>query len=685
MNEVELETLVGKLEGDGSSYQHMLEQAQHSVDEAADHVDRASHRIEGFGKTMRGFTEKAIAAVEVFGAGHWFKEAFEQFEEAESVAIRLHAVLEVNGRDVNKLTKEYTDYAEKLQETTTLEDDHILKLFQVAEGFNATGEAAKKAVRDAIALAAYTGQSEQAMLRLTTAAASGDLKTAQRFARMVKELRGVKDGAEFARRYQHLVDAGLKVSGELAETAGGRIKQLKVAWGNLLEVLGGAVSSVLTPVLRLLKDFTTWFGTLDKTTQVILLALPALIAMLGLLPFIFGAIEAVAAPFLAIMLNPWFLALAAGVAFVVYRLGGMAKTWELVKKAALDAWEWIQNRIAQFVLWVYPIWQAVDSFFSTGWRYVKTYARQAWEYVTGLWDQFTDWIGGIWQEVSDSTDVTWGDIQDIIQTTFIAAEFALDHFSEIAQAAATLLAFAFVSAGNDIKYLFTTEIPAYLDWFGDHWSEVLEGVIKLTGEVFGNLTQNIVAVFNNLPELIAGTVNFSDVWKPLETSLEKTLKTLPNVPKRPMTELEKQLLNDFINQAGALDDAFNTFRRNKLDEFTKDRQRGEVEREAEKEGEEFGNALFGGADKAAQKFDAALSRSLEAIARFNEYKEKLGGKTGLEGGAENKPIKIEAAAAAKGQEANARMKDQTDLLKQIRDGITKIGNNPPVVLENADL
>ncbi len=105
MNEVELETLVANLEGDGSSYEHMLDQAQHSVDKAAEHVEVASKKIEHFGETMRGFTEKAVAAVEIFGAGDWFKEAFSAFEHVEEVHIRLNAVLTVEAGQAGSLSR----------------------------------------------------------------------------------------------------------------------------------------------------------------------------------------------------------------------------------------------------------------------------------------------------------------------------------------------------------------------------------------------------------------------------------------------------------------------------------------------------------------------------------------------------------------------------------------------------
>lgn len=683
MNEVELETLVGKLEGDGSSYQHMLDQAQHSVDACAEHVDSASKRIEGFGKNMRGFTEKAIAAVEVFGAGHWFKEAFEQYEEAEAVGIRLNAVLEVNGRDVEKLKAEYTEYAEQLQETTTLEDDHILKLFQKAEGFRVTGDAAKRAVRDAAGLAAYTGQSEEAMLRLSAAMARGDVKGAMRFARLVPELRGIKNASEFAQQYEKLVQTGMKVSGELAETAGGRIKQLRVAWGNLLEVLGEAVSTVITPVLTGLREFTKWFGNLDKATQVVLLALPALIALLATLPFIFGAISTIAAPFLAILMNPVFLIAAAGVGVLVYQLGGFAKTWELVKTAALSAWDWIKRKTNEFVTWVYPIWQAVDSLFSKGWGYIKMYASQAWEWVKKEWAEVESFFADLWSVVSDNTEVTWKEIQEYIQNGFLVAEFALDHFSEIMELAWTTAQFGAEAFRADMEYLFTTTIPTYLDWFADHWKEVLYGVWNFQNEVMQNLVENLVNVFSNLDDLISGKVSLGDIWKPLQTSLEKTLSTLPEIADRPVTDLERSLIGKMQDQAGALIDKFRDFRDDKLKEFATPDWEVDVG-EAEKAGEDLGKSFSEGADKGLGKVDAAIANSVEGLSRFLDYKDKLDKKNenitdSGKGGGKAEAVKFNSG------EARAKDKEQTDIFKQMRDGINKLVDKPAVEFEGADL
>lgn len=69
MNDLELEAMVLRLMGDGSSYINMLQTAQSTTREAADNIEAAAGRIVGLGGTMRAFATTVTTALASIGLG----------------------------------------------------------------------------------------------------------------------------------------------------------------------------------------------------------------------------------------------------------------------------------------------------------------------------------------------------------------------------------------------------------------------------------------------------------------------------------------------------------------------------------------------------------------------------------------------------------------------------------------
>ncbi len=285
MNEVELESLLVRIKGDGEHYEGVLKHAQEATDR---------------------FVESVARAAEAYGIEEVMRSSFEKFEEFESVHRRLHATLEANGRDAAHLTEEYEGYAAALSKVSILSKDQGLRLLQEAEGFRVTGAAANQAAKEAAALAALTGHSADAMLRLTAAMSRGDLQMAERMGRLVPQLRGIRDSAEFAAQYTKLVAAGTKVMAEEADSAGGKLKKLGQAWEDVQIKLGAVVSEGLKPFLDhalrvadLLKDlppeFYEWAAGVGAATIAFLALGPALklisIAMSPLVSLVSGLFD----------------------------------------------------------------------------------------------------------------------------------------------------------------------------------------------------------------------------------------------------------------------------------------------------------------------------------------------------------------------------------------------------------
>lgn len=302
-NETELERLIVRLMGDASGYVKML-------DDAEKHTESAAHSIQlnlsylGAGAVAQGMV--AAHALEQLGhkffeLGHSVIHAWEEQEEAD---IRLRAALRANGREVDELFDDYAKFAGEMQRTTRLADEQVTALVKQAEAFDLTGDAAKRAVTDAVSLGAAAGVSAEATMRITTAMAKGDVERAMLFSRMIPQLRGVRDEQEYLATYQRLINAGWETEQELVGTLGGRMDQLRSAVSDLQEDYGKLISEAIAPVVGWLREAAVWFKSLDDETKETVVIVGTLLA--AMLPLLAG---------LAV-LGPAFAFLASGAALL---------------------------------------------------------------------------------------------------------------------------------------------------------------------------------------------------------------------------------------------------------------------------------------------------------------------------------------------------------------------------------
>lgn len=265
MNESELERMVVRIAGDGSDYQKMLKDAEGATKDTAKAVEDAGKKIEGAEQSLNHFASAAANAVVALGGLALLKDALGNFQEAEDIAVRLSAALEANGRDVEALTADYSDFAATLERTTTAEDDGIIKLLQTAETMGITGEAAKRAAKNAIALEGALGIDAQSAIRMTTALEQGH---AEMLGRFIPALRGIQDETEQAAKAQEILAKMFGAAEATAKTSSGAMKNLSRDFGNMLEDIGAVVATAIRPfidalsqLVAMLRELPGWVKT----------------------------------------------------------------------------------------------------------------------------------------------------------------------------------------------------------------------------------------------------------------------------------------------------------------------------------------------------------------------------------------------------------------------------------------
>jgi hypothetical protein len=286
--EVELERLVATLTADASTYLNMLKDAQQGAVEATKRIEESSKKIEGFGHHVEGFAGRAEEALKGIGLAIGLEKAFQKFEEAERLLIRLDAVIEANGEVVKTTVAGYKNLATELLRTGAVSKTTTLTLAKQAEGFGLTGEAANKAVKEALALAAFKDEAPEMMMRMAAAMATGDVETAQMFKRMIPELRRAKDETQFLSIYNKLVAAGMKVMGEEAGKLDGQMNRVSASLGALTKEIGGLVASGIEPFVKYIGIAVDWFNSIDATTRKYIVTGLVLLALVTPLTYVIG-------------------------------------------------------------------------------------------------------------------------------------------------------------------------------------------------------------------------------------------------------------------------------------------------------------------------------------------------------------------------------------------------------------
>jgi len=160
-----------------------------------------------------------------------------------------------------------------------------------------------------------------------------------------------------------------------------------------------------------------------------------------------------------------------------------------------------------------------------------------WESIVWVANQVSNLFSGSWMP-------SWEQMRDFVLDSLIMLEFGIRNWKTVVEVAFKGALLGLVKFGNEVHHHFTVRIPTVLMWLADNWRDVLFTMFDFATTIFINLSQNIVKVLKNLPKLIKGQVDFTDLWTPLTEGAVSTLKSLPNIPQRELGAFEKALQDD---------------------------------------------------------------------------------------------------------------------------------------------
>lgn len=380
-------------------------------------------RMQSMGKTMSMAVTAPLAGMAAM--------ALKSFDTQVKAENKLRAALIANGQEVEATMKDYKKFASELQAVSTVGDESTLQLLQVAQSMGVTGEGAKTAAMEAIALGKAMGMSEQSAIRYTAALADGD---ANMLTRYLPALKGIKDeSAKVAKAHELLGKMMGAVTAE-AEDGLGPLIQLQNQFGDLMEEFGGIIAQGIKPLIDKLKEGVAWFQNLSAGTKKNIVMIAGLAAAVGPLLVVLGFLISTILPALmtglAALTGPIALVVAAvaGAAYLIYKhwddlvayftTGGGSAMWDEV----VDTWskgvEMIKTLISQTTAGIIYIWETYNAEIIAVFNMAIGYLTKVWSMIFRVIKNYLSIIGDLfdfWAAIfKGDWETVWNEAKSIL-------------------------------------------------------------------------------------------------------------------------------------------------------------------------------------------------------------------------------------------------------------------------------
>jgi hypothetical protein len=226
-------------------------------------------RISELGESIRNTSLKIGAAAGAITAGMVLvgRDMVNAFAEAEASEVKLSAAMTGAGTNSDTTMESYKAFAGQMMRLTTVDDDAVLGMLQMAESMGVSGAAAERAAKNAIGLGSALGVDTQVAMKMSVALEQGNTTLLTRY---LPSLKGVKNESEKAALAQQLLDRMFATARAETQTYAGSTKQLSNELGNLKEDFGKIISDGLSPFVQQARQMVASVsGMSDGTKELI--------------------------------------------------------------------------------------------------------------------------------------------------------------------------------------------------------------------------------------------------------------------------------------------------------------------------------------------------------------------------------------------------------------------------------
>lgn len=259
----------------------------------------------------------------------------------------------------------------------------------------------------------------------------------------------------------------------------------------VLADIGNTIMEVLQPVLEglctVIENVTTWWNSLDESTQSIITTIGMVIAVVGPVVTIIGSvITGIGSLISSIgMISGALTVLSAGpIGIVVAAIAGVIAViallithWDEVKEVASNCWNTIQN-----------VWSVATKFFSNLFNGIATVA-------TNIWNGILSAIQGVW----DNVKAVWN-----VATSFFSGLF--NGIKSTCMSVWNGIQTAISNVWNGIKGV----------WNGatSFFSNIWNGIVNTVSSIKDRITQPFKDAWNGIQSLFSGTISLPHIKLP---------------------------------------------------------------------------------------------------------------------------------------------------------------------------
>ena len=239
-------------------------------------IEQSKQETSKFKNFLSKVGTAVVAAFSVRAIVNFGKSIVKAYNEAAVVAAKLESQLTATGNAVGMTAKELQNYASELQKVTTFGDEETIEAMTRLLSFTSIqGDVFKKAIASAQDLATIMGTDlnsavlqlgkalEDPNMGLTLLRRTGVIFTKEQ-TENIRKL--VDEGKKYEAQMLILAEVQKKFGGAAkaaADTAAGSWKQLKNAFGDLLETIGKGTEKTK----GFAKSLTDWINSLNKVFQ----------------------------------------------------------------------------------------------------------------------------------------------------------------------------------------------------------------------------------------------------------------------------------------------------------------------------------------------------------------------------------------------------------------------------------
>lgn len=367
---------------DDGSYRAGLEEAQKAAWDFGG-------KLQKMGSYMTAGVTLPLVA---FGA-----KAVQIFAEQEQAEAALAQALGKTGAAAQQALEPMREFASQIQAQTLYGDEAVLKGMALAANMGVQKDQLQDTAKAAAGLAAAYGLDLQTAFQLLGKAAAGNTAALGRYGIIVDE------NASKEEKFQQILRLGVSKFGAAeaaANTATGKIEQMRMAIGDMVESIGAAIAPALVPLANAIKGVANAIGGLPGPARTAIVVFGGIMAAIGPLLVMIGTmirswmLIVQVAPMVGtawtVAMGPvgWVIAAIAAVAAGAYLI---IKNWGSIKAFFGGIWEHLKAGFGALKTFFADVWQSIYD--NTIGR-VKAIVDFIKRYFKGIWSLFSNLIGG---------------------------------------------------------------------------------------------------------------------------------------------------------------------------------------------------------------------------------------------------------------------------------------------------